>query len=62
MKQPTKEDGFHLLDTNNDGLLTVEEWQAYNGSIVNFSDFLKEKDIDGKTYQMFAFFKGRRKK
>ena len=48
MDRPTKEAAFYLLDTSGDGILTVEEWQADKGSIVNFAELVKDMDKDSK--------------
>ncbi|XP_038044172.1 uncharacterized protein LOC119718825 [Patiria miniata] len=56
VSQPTKEGAFSLLDIDGNGALSVEEWHAHEGGVVNFTAFLKSVDTDGNEEISWAEF------
>ncbi|XP_038076110.1 uncharacterized protein LOC119744312 [Patiria miniata] len=56
VSQPTKEGVFSRLDIDGDGSLSIEEWHAHKGGVVNFSAFLSSVDTDGNEEISWAEF------
>ncbi|XP_038077175.1 uncharacterized protein LOC119745024 [Patiria miniata] len=56
VSQPTKAGAFSLLDIDGNGSLSVEEWHAHKGGVVNFASFLESVDTDENEEVSWAEF------